>query len=57
MCIPSACPTKQVIYIKDFVAESSKPVQGNFLLCGGGRGVAGCRSEVFQGEGEVNLML
>lgn len=38
MCIPSACPTKRVIHIKDFVAESSKPLQGNFLLCGGGGG-------------------
>lgn len=57
MYIPSACPTKRVIHIKDFVAEPSKPLQGNFLLCGGGGGVAGCRREEFQGEGEVNLML
>lgn len=40
MCIPSACPTKRVIHIKDFVAESSKPLQGNFC-CVEGEGGGG----------------
>jgi len=30
---------------------------GEFSVVWRGRGVAGCRREEFQGEGEVNLML
>lgn len=42
--------------MQDFVAESSKPLQGNSVVWRG-RGVAGCRREEVKGEGEVKIML